>query len=54
MVNISEHPPESAKVVICGGGMVGTALLYNLVQLGMAEDIVLLDKAEYVIQNFKL
>uniref|UniRef100_A0A2P2HYX7 Pyruvate dehydrogenase phosphatase regulatory subunit n=1 Tax=Hirondellea gigas TaxID=1518452 RepID=A0A2P2HYX7_9CRUS len=44
VVNISSRPPKAARVVVCGGGMVGTALLYHLAKLGWAKDIVLLDK----------
>jgi shikimate 5-dehydrogenase len=35
--------PKSAKVVICGGGLIGTSIAYHLVQLGF-KDIVLLTK----------
>ena len=45
-VNISERPPKSARVVICGGGVVGTALLYQLAKIGLADQVVLLDKGK--------
>lgn len=42
---LDETPPKKAKVVICGGGMVGTSLLYHLAELGWGSDTVLVDQA---------
>lgn len=42
-VDTSKLLPKSTKVVICGGGLIGTSIAYHLVQLGF-KDIVLLTK----------
>lgn len=44
---LDESPPKKAKVVICGGGMVGTSLLYHLAELGWGADTVMVDQARY-------
>ncbi|KAF2368189.1 Glycine cleavage T-protein-like N-terminal [Trinorchestia longiramus] len=44
LVTISSSPPKNTRVVVCGGGMVGSALLYHLAKLGWANDVVLIDK----------
>lgn len=38
--------PEQARVVICGGGVVGTSLAYHLTLLGWS-DVVLLEQGRY-------
>ena len=40
-----EKPPSSARVVIIGGGVVGTSCLYHLAKMGWS-DCVLLEKNE--------
>ncbi|XP_037089302.1 pyruvate dehydrogenase phosphatase regulatory subunit, mitochondrial-like [Pollicipes pollicipes] len=35
--------PDHADTVICGGGILGTSILYHLSELGLAPDTVLLD-----------
>lgn len=41
---LSELPPKEAKVVVCGGGMVGTSVLYHLAMLGWGKDVVMLEQ----------
>lgn len=38
--------PSQARVVICGGGIVGTSVAYHLAKLGWTE-IVLLEQGRY-------
>lgn len=45
------HPtplPSQARVVICGGGIVGTSVAYHLAKLGWTE-IVLLEQGRWVL-----
>ncbi|KAK8751774.1 hypothetical protein OTU49_010291 [Cherax quadricarinatus] len=42
---LDEVPPKKAKAVVCGGGMVGTSVLYHLAMLGWSTDTVLLEQA---------
>ena len=37
------RPPAAAKVVICGGGLIGTSVAYHLAELGY-KDVVLLTR----------
>ncbi|KAK8393212.1 hypothetical protein O3P69_013309 [Scylla paramamosain] len=41
---LDELPPKEAKVVVCGGGMVGTSVLYHLAMLGWGKDVVMLEQ----------
>ncbi|XP_066969393.1 pyruvate dehydrogenase phosphatase regulatory subunit, mitochondrial [Macrobrachium rosenbergii] len=43
-IPLNETPPKKAKVVICGGGMVGTSVLYHLAELGWGKDAVMLEQ----------
>ena len=36
--------PEEARVVICGGGVLGSAVAYHLCELGWGEHTVILEK----------
>jgi NADPH-dependent 2,4-dienoyl-CoA reductase/sulfur reductase-like enzyme len=36
--------PKEAKVVICGGGLMGAAVAYHLAELGWGPQTVLIDK----------
>jgi NADPH-dependent 2,4-dienoyl-CoA reductase/sulfur reductase-like enzyme len=36
--------PKEAKVVICGGGVMGAAVAYHLAELGWGPQTVLIDK----------
>jgi hypothetical protein len=38
--------PKSTKVIICGGGLIGTSIAYHLTQLGY-KDIILLTRNKY-------
>ena len=42
---MSQNLPNQAKIVVVGGGVVGTSVLYHLAKLGW-EDIVLLERRE--------
>ncbi|KAG8237170.1 hypothetical protein J437_LFUL017290 [Ladona fulva] len=44
--NPNETPPKSAKVVICGGGVQGTAVAYHLAKMGWGKETVLLDQGK--------
>lgn len=44
LLQLDESPPKKAKVVICGGGMVGTSLLYHMAMLGWGADTVMLEQ----------
>ena len=48
-MTLDDAPPKKAKVVVCGGGLVGTSLLYHLSKLGT--DIVLIEQGRYNILN---
>ena len=41
----SQRPPlpEQADTVICGGGLLGTSILYHLAERGLAPHTVLMD-----------
>ena len=41
-------PPGSTKVVICGGGLIGTSVAYHLADLGY-KDVVLLTRDKYAL-----
>ncbi|XP_042241378.1 pyruvate dehydrogenase phosphatase regulatory subunit, mitochondrial-like [Homarus americanus] len=41
---LDDVPPKNAKVVVCGGGMVGTSVLYHLAMLGWGADTVMLEQ----------
>ncbi|KAK7070590.1 hypothetical protein SK128_018438 [Halocaridina rubra] len=43
-IPLDESPPKKAKVVICGGGMVGTSVLYHLASMGWGGDAVMVDQ----------
>ncbi|XP_076045354.1 pyruvate dehydrogenase phosphatase regulatory subunit, mitochondrial [Oratosquilla oratoria] len=44
LISLDSSPPKKAKVVICGGGTVGIALLYHLAELGLGDDSVLIEQ----------
>lgn len=41
-------PPSSARVVVCGGGVMGAAVAYNLAKLGWGPETVLVEQNRYV------
>lgn len=43
-------PPAAAKVVICGGGLIGTSVAYHLAELGY-KDVVLLTRDTYIFKQ---
>lgn len=47
-------PPKKAKVVICGGGVMGAAVAYHLAQLGWGPQTVVLEQGRYSYLIFKL
>ena len=42
--------PKHARVVICGGGIIGTSVAYHLTLLGWS-DVVLLEQGRYDADN---
>lgn len=40
----ANKPPTDAKVVICGGGIMGAAVAYNLAILGLGPQTVLIEQ----------
>lgn len=40
----SVAPPKHARVVICGGGVMGASVAYHLGKLGWGQDTVLLEQ----------
>lgn len=42
-------PPRKAKVVICGGGVMGAAVAYQLAQSGLGTETVIVEQAAYVM-----
>lgn len=42
-IALSKKLPNKVKIVICGGGTMGTALLYQFAQMGLAADTLLID-----------
>lgn len=41
-------PPRDARVVVCGGGVMGAAVAYNLAKLGWGSETVLVEQNRYV------
>lgn len=37
-------PPRNARVVVCGGGVLGASVIYHIAKLGWAADTVLIDQ----------
>lgn len=42
-------PPKQAKVVICGGGVMGASVAYHLAKLGWATDTVLVEQGRFAL-----
>lgn len=42
--SVSSKPPKDARVVICGGGIMGAAVAYQLAQRGWGQHTVLIEK----------
>lgn len=42
------NPPKQAKVVICGAGVMGAAVAYQLANIGLGPETVILEQATYV------
>lgn len=40
-------PPKNAKVVICGAGVMGAAVAYQLANSGLGAETVILEQATY-------
>jgi NADPH-dependent 2,4-dienoyl-CoA reductase/sulfur reductase-like enzyme len=40
-----EPLPKDARVVICGGGVIGASVAYHLAELGWGKDTILLEQA---------
>lgn len=37
-------PPRHAKVVVCGGGVMGASVVYHLAKLGWGKDTILIEQ----------
>lgn len=46
-------PPRAARVVICGGGVMGASVAYYLGKLGWANETVLIEQNKLVLFYFK-
>lgn len=44
-------PPRNARVVVCGGGVMGAAVAYNLAKLGWGPETVLVEQNRYVLMT---
>lgn len=44
VASISKPPPAEAKVVICGGGIMGASVAYHLAKLGWAKETVIIEQ----------
>lgn len=42
-LNLSSVPPSKAKVVVCGGGIIGSSVAYHLVEQGIM-DVLLIEQ----------
>lgn len=42
--DVQKAPPHDAKVVICGGGIMGATVAYHLANLGWAKETVLIEQ----------
>lgn len=42
-------PPRDARVVICGGGVMGASVAYHLAKLGWGSETVLIEQNRYAI-----
>lgn len=38
------YPPRNARVVVCGGGVMGASVAYHIGKLGWGTDTVLIDQ----------
>lgn len=47
-------PPRDARVVVCGGGVMGAAVAYNLAKLGWGPETVLVEQNRYVSEEIKV
>lgn len=41
-------PPRHARVVICGGGVMGAAVAYHLAKLGWGPDTLVIEQSRYL------
>lgn len=44
-------PPRDARVVICGGGVMGASVAYYLGKLGWGSETVLIEQNRYILVN---
>lgn len=44
-------PPQHARVVVCGGGVMGASVAYNLAKLGWGTQTVLIEQNRFVDYN---
>ena len=45
-LSLSSVPPSKAKVVVCGGGVIGCSVAYHLAEQG-ATDVLLIEQGRY-------
>lgn len=46
-VRARKIPPKDARVVVCGGGVMGASVAYHLGQLGWGPETVLIEQNRY-------
>lgn len=45
--NTNVAPPRNARVVICGGGVMGASVAYHLAKLGWGNETVLIEQNRF-------
>lgn len=47
------RPPSTARVVVCGGGVIGASVAYHLGKLGWGSETVLIEQNRFVNRFIK-
>ena len=47
-------PPGNARVVVCGGGIMGASVAYHLAKLGWGPETVLLEQSRYELYAYSI
>lgn len=48
VISTNAAPPQHARVVVCGGGVMGASVAYNLAKLGWGTQTVLIEQNRLV------